>query len=164
MKTLLIVFAIAMLAGRSFADIAPDALGAPIFQIYSITQSSGQPIPQFTVNTQHALLTVTSLSDLELAQDMMAVQVDLNANDTKKLAGITRKYSLLAFVGGDKKTAAYVKVSAPIDDGRVLFSDAHNSGAMAAYLRQAFHIKPNSNQATVPPAQVKPSAAESAST
>jgi hypothetical protein len=160
-KPLLIACALSLFAGKSFADIAPDNSGATLFWVYPITQTdaSGQAAAQFHVDLDHALLTVTSLRDLELGPDLMAVQADLNDNDTKAFATISRQHQLLAFVSGDKKATAYIKVYASLNDGELLFSDAHNSGALAAYLRKAFHIQPNSNKASAPPAQIKPTGA-----
>jgi hypothetical protein len=167
MKTLLVLSILGFLGGRALADIAPDATGAPLFQIYSVktlsnqptTDASGNAQPQFSLSKK-PLMSVATLADFVMGNDMKAVEVDMNAKDAKTLGKITQKAPLLiGIVSGDGNTIILSQVSGQITDGVLVFSDAHHSGPMADYLRQRFHVKPGTNQLTAQPVQIKTAAA-----
>jgi hypothetical protein len=162
MRIFLIFVIVALLDLRLFADIAPDNSGTILFKVCTMTPTNvrtGDPAqsskPTFIIDSKNPLLMVSTLRDLRLEPDALAVRVILNDSDAKVLSLVTHKYPLLAFVGGDDKTTVLIKIAEPVDDGSMLFANAHYTGAMAAYLRSRFHIKPNSNQAETPPFQIQ---------
>jgi hypothetical protein len=167
MKSSLILF-FALLGSCALADIAPDNSGAVLFKVCTMTPTNvrtGDPAqgskPTFIIDSKNPLLKVVTLNDLRLEQDALGVRVILNQNDAQVMAKLTRQYPLLAFVSGDEKITVLIKVSRPVDDGSILFANAHYTGAMAVYLRSRFHIKPNSNESEVPSAQVSQPATNS---
>jgi len=128
-------------------DIRPDSSGVPLFQVFELIQTgpdtydsgpSGRPTHHWKVDDKQPLLVVQSLSDFLLEADKKSVRVILNKNDAPVVAQAFRKYGVLGITAGD--TATILMSSTPFD-GSLTFADP-----VAAYLRQRFHIKPNTNE------------------
>jgi hypothetical protein len=113
------------------------------------------PRVNLIVDARNPLLIVTSMRDLKLEPDQLAVRVILNERDTKTFAQLTQQPRLVAFIGppmkaGDSDTMVILTIPTPIKDGSLGFAISHHTGNMAAYLRQRFHIKPNSTKPKLP--------------
>jgi hypothetical protein len=129
-------------------DIVPNDPKTPLFVIYEHhfdSQPSDAAPHTWHGHTGKALLTVYSLDDLLLEQDKMGVRVILNQKDTRTFAELTHKYEFLALLAGDS-AGVTMHISAPIENGSILFDHTTYSENVAAYLRKRYLVKPHSNE------------------
>jgi hypothetical protein len=133
---------------HSTADLRADSSTVPLFQVFQLIQTepdtydsgpSGRPTHHWKVEDKHPLVAVSSLTDFLLEADKKSVRVILNKKDAPLVADAFKKYGVLGITAGD--TATILMSSRPFD-GSITFADP-----VAAYLRQRFHIKPNTNEA-----------------
>jgi hypothetical protein len=129
-------------------DIRPDASGVPIFQVFPLIENSSKVL---SVDRDHPLLSVETLSDIYLKNDKRRVRIVLTADDAKTFAAILHKFDGVGITAGHD-TALITGYTG--FNGSLTFDDP-----IAAYLRQRFHIKPGSNEVDAPP--ISPFAAPS---
>lgn len=132
-------------------EIKPGDSDLPLFILYEPhfdPPKKDDPPQKHSMHAGQVLLTVHSLSDLLLQADKKGVRVVLNEEDTKTFATLTHKFQYLILTVGDPKVKVGVvmHISAPIEDGSILFNEASYSLPVAEYLRQRFHVKPDSNE------------------
>lgn len=108
-------------------------------------RKNGKPITH-QAHAGKELLTVYSLSDLLMQKDQRGVRVVLNAKDTKTFAALTHQYEYLSLLAGDSSSGVIMHITAPIEDGSIMFNQAHSSEPVAQYLRKRFQLKPNANE------------------
>src|ERR1700730_9106443 len=96
MKTLLmprlIVVAGLLTVGTLCADVTPSNPGTPVFRVY-VGIPAKQGGDAMTFDKDHPVLVITSVRDAVLGQDRKSVALQLNANDTKTLAGLSQHYA-----------------------------------------------------------------------
>ena len=140
MRRMLALLALLCPALLSADDIRPDESGVPIFQVFPLIQNSSKVL---SIDHDHPLLSVESLGDIYLKGDKRRVRIVLNADDTRALAAILHKYDGVGVTAG--KNVAVITGYTGFN-GSLTFDDP-----IAAYLRQRFHVKPNSNEVDAPP-------------
>ena len=129
-------------------ELRPDASGVPIFQVFELVRNVSDEV---SIDYQHPLLSVESVSDFFLKTDKRRVRVVLNPDDAKAFADILQNHEAVAITAGDAK--AVIK-SGKGFDGSLTFDNP-----VAAYLRHRFHVKPGSNEVETRP--ISPFAAPS---
>jgi hypothetical protein len=122
-------------------DLRPDTSGVPLFQVFPLMRNAAD---QVSIDLDHPLLSVESVSDLFLKGDKRRVRLVLNADDAKTLADILRHYEAVGITAG--RTTALIKSGRDFN-GSLTFDDP-----VAAYLRHRFHLKPGSAEVDAPPA------------
>ena len=140
MKRMLVVLALLCPALLAADDIRPDASGVPILQVFPLIENSSKIL---SVDRDHPLLSVESLSDIYLKNDRRRVRIVLTADDAKAFAAILRKFDGVGITAGHD-TALITGYTG--FNGSLTFDNP-----IASYLRQRFHVKPNSNDVDVPP-------------
>jgi hypothetical protein len=114
---------------------------APILQYFSVTQTS-KPSEPAAVNfdPRKPLLTISTIRDLITAANGKGVAVVLTESDAKKFAEFTRKLNgqILLCRANTDKIMSIGHVTAPTENGIILFSEARKSGNIADYLRKRF--------------------------
>ena len=137
---MLAVLVLACTAMLMADDIRPDSSGVPIFQVFPLIENSSKIL---SVDRDHPLLSVEELSDIYLKGDKRRVRIVLTADDAKTFAALLHKFDGVGLIAG-KDTALITGYTG--FNGSLTFDDP-----IAAYLRQRFHVKPNSNEVDAPP-------------
>jgi len=147
LKVAAIALGILFFGSHSTADIRADSSNVPLFQVFKLIQTgpdtydsgpSGRPTHHWKTDDKGPLVTVQSLNDFLLEADKKSVRVILNKKDASVVADSFQKYGVLGITAGD---AATILMSSKPFDGSITFTDP-----VAAYLRQRFHVKPNTNE------------------
>jgi hypothetical protein len=143
MKTLfmpqLIVVTVLLTAGTLCADVTPTNPGTPVLRVY-VGIPAKQGGDAMTFDKDHPVLVITSVRDAVIGQDHKSVALQLNANDTRTLAALTRQYAkgFLLFVAEGRVLEAR-HVTKPINDGILAFKYPDHATA-ADYLRKRFRL------------------------
>jgi hypothetical protein len=135
----------AALAGGD--DIRPGDSTEPLFSIYEARPDrlAKDSAGERHFHTGQLLLSVHSFGDMLLQPDKKGVRVILNEDDTKSFAKLTRRPCYLMFLCGDPAVSVTMHITAPVDDGKILFDASVDAVPVAQYLRKRFHVKLNSN-------------------
>jgi hypothetical protein len=123
-------------------EIRPGDSTAPLFTIY---EARPDRPAKGHFHPGQVLLSVHSLADMVLQPDKKGVRVILNEDDTKSFAKLTRHPGYLIFLCGDPATSVTIHITAPVDDGKILFDASVEAVPVAQYLRKRFHVKQDSN-------------------
>jgi len=140
MKPLLALLALLGPAVLLADDLRPDTSGVPLFHVFPLMRNASE---QVSIDLDHPLLSVESVSDLFLKGDKRRVRIVLNADDAKALADILHHYEAVGITAG--QTTALIKSGRDFN-GSLTFDDP-----VAAYLRHRFHLKPGSAEVDGPP-------------
>ena len=124
-------------------DIKPSDSSAPVLQYFAPVQMAPRPghedAPNLTFDQRKPLLTITSVRQLIPSRDGRGVTIVLNEKDKKRYAELTRQFKgrLLICVAASDVISVGV-VASPTENGMIEFSDAHDTGHVAKYLRRRF--------------------------
>ena len=124
-------------------DIKPSDSSAPVLQYFAPVQIAPRPghedAPNLTFNQRKPLFTITSVRQLIPSRDGRGVTIVLNEKDKKRYAELTRQFKgrLLICVAASDVISVGV-VASPTENGMIEFSDAHDTGHVAKYLRRRF--------------------------
>ena len=123
------------------ADIKPADTSKPLFRIFAPSKiEPGAKRSLATVDDEHPLLVVWSVSDLILARDGKGVLITLHPKDAKVFAAATQKYNHgILFFEGDGRILEGMHITAPITDGIIGFKHPDEAD-VAEYLRRRFRI------------------------
>src|ERR1700761_963193 len=104
-------------------EVRPADPTVPLFIIY---EARPDPPAKGAARERHfhpgqILLTVHSLTDMVLQPDTKGVRVILNEDDTTAFAKLTRQHGYLIFLCEDSTASVTLRITAPIDDGKILF-------------------------------------------
>jgi hypothetical protein len=127
----------------TLGDLKPSDSSAPILQYFAPVQIAARPghedAPNFTFDQRKPLLTITSVRQLIPHRDGKGVTIVLNEKDKKRYAELTRQFKgrLLICVAASEVISVGV-VTSPTENGMIEFSDAHDTGHVAKYLRRRF--------------------------
>jgi len=124
-------------------DLKPSDSSAPTLQYFAPVQIAPRPghedAPNFTFNQRKPLLTVTAVRQLIPSRDGRGVTIVLNEKDRQRYAELTRQFKgrmLICVAASD--VISLVVVTSPTENGMIEFSDAHDTGHVAKYLRRRF--------------------------
>ena len=128
-------------------EVRPGDSTAPLFSIYEALpdRPAKGSARQRHFHPGQMLLSVHSFADMVLQPDKKGVRVILNEDDTKSFARLTRRPGYFIFLCGDSTTSVTLHITAPVDDGKILFDASVEAVPIAQYLRKRFHVKPDSN-------------------
>jgi len=124
-------------------DLKPSDSSAPTLQYFAPVQIAPRPghedAPNFTFDQRKPLLTITSVRQLIPNRDGRGVTIVLNKKDRQRYAELTRQFKgrLLICVAASDVISLGV-VTSPTENGMIEFSDAHDTGHVAKYLRRRF--------------------------
>ena len=124
-------------------DLKPSDSSAPTLQYFAPVQIAPRPghedAPNFTFDQRKPLLTITSVRQLIPNRDGRGVTIVLNEKDRQRYAELTRQFKgrLLICVAASDVISLGV-VTSPTENGMIEFSDAHDTGHVAKYLRRRF--------------------------
>jgi hypothetical protein len=121
-------------------DLRPDGSGVPLFQVFPLIRNASA---QVSIDHDHPLLSVETVSDFFLKNDKRRVRVVLTPIDAKAFTTILQTHEAVAITAGE--TTALIKSGTGFN-GSLTFDDP-----VAAYLRHRFHVKPASNEVDPPP-------------
>jgi hypothetical protein len=129
----------------AFGDLKPSDSSAPTLQYFAPVQIAPRPghedAPNFTFDQRKPLLTITSVRQLIPNRDGRGVTIVLNEKDRQRYAELTRQFKgrLLICVAASDVISLGV-VTSPTENGMIEFSDAHDTGHVAKYLRRRFRM------------------------
>jgi hypothetical protein len=138
LSALLLMLAPALLQA---GELRPDSSGAPIFRMFPLVHGASE---QLIIDHQHPLLSVESVADFLLKADKRRVRVVLTPEDAMTMTSILQTYNAVGIIAGESTAV----LSGTRFDGSLTFDNP-----VAAYLRQRFHVKPDSNEVVPPPAK-----------
>src|SRR5215470_12865625 len=124
-------------------DLKPSDSSAPTLQYFAPVQIAPRPghedAPNFTFDQRKPLLTITSVRQLIPSRDGRGVTIVLNEKDRQRYAELTRQFKgrMLICVAASDVISLGV-VTSPTENGMIEFSDAHDTGHVAKYLRRRF--------------------------
>jgi hypothetical protein len=127
----------------TLGDLKPSDSSAPILQYFVPVQIAPRPghedAPNLTFDQRKPLFTITSVRQLIPNRDGRGVTIVLNEKDKKRYAEITRQFKgrLLICVAASDVISVGV-VTSSTENGMIEFSDAHDTGHVAKYLRRRF--------------------------
>jgi hypothetical protein len=139
MRRILALILILSPASLHADDLRPDSSGAPILRVFPLVRGASN---QVMLDQGHPLLSIDAVSDFMLKTDKRRVRVVLTSDDAQALSRILRAYEAVGVIAGDSKAV----ISGSHFDGSLTFDNP-----VAAYLRQRFHVKPDSNEVIQPP-------------
>jgi hypothetical protein len=148
MRAFLLAAILVLGAGLGHGDeIRPGDSPAPLFNIYEARpdRPANGSSRERHFHPGQMLLSVHSLGDMLLQPDKKGVRVILNEDDTKAFAKLTRRHDYLIFLCEDPAATVTMHITAPVDDGKILFDASVEAVPVAQYLRKRFHVKLNSN-------------------
>jgi hypothetical protein len=124
-------------------DLKPSDSSAPILQYFAPVQIAPRPghedAPNFTFNQRKPLFTITSVRQLIPSRDGSGVTIVLNGKDKQRYAELTREFKgrlLICVAASDVMSVGLV--TSPTENGMIEFSEAHDTGHIAKYLRRRF--------------------------
>ncbi|HEY3899234.1 MAG TPA: hypothetical protein VGM54_11505 [Chthoniobacter sp.] len=144
------LFAVMLVLGVALPksdEIRPGDSTVPLFFIYEALpdRPAKGSARERHFHPGQMLLTVHSLADMMLQPDKKGVRLNLNDEDTKAFAKLTRRPGYLIFLSGDSTASVTMHFTATVDDGKILFDASVEAVPMAQYLRKRFHVKSDSN-------------------
>jgi hypothetical protein len=140
MKMLLVLIVALCPAVLMADDLRPDNSGVPIFQVFPLITNSSNNV---SIDHDHPLLSVEALKDIYLKNDKRRVRVVLTDDDARAFTRILEKFDGVGISAGhDVALVSGYKGF----NGSLTFDNP-----VAAYLRQRFHVKPDSNEVDPPP-------------
>jgi hypothetical protein len=140
MKPLLVLLALLGPLALRADDLRPDSSGVPILQVFPLVRTASE---QVAIDRDHPLLSIETVSDFFLKADRRRVRLVLTPDDAKAFASILQDHEAVAVAAG--QTTALIK------SGRGFNGSLTFDNPVAAYLRQRFHVKPDSNEVDPPP-------------
>ena len=129
----------------ALGDLKPVDSSAPVLQYFAPVQMAPRPghedAPNLTFDQRKPLLTITSVRQLIPTRDGRGITIALTEKDKKRYAEVTRQFKgrLLICVAASDVISVGV-VTSPTENGMIEFSDSHDTGHIAKFLRRRFRI------------------------
>jgi len=124
-------------------DLKPSDSSAPVLQYFETVQIAPRAghadAPNFTFDAGKPLLTIRSVRQLIPHRDGKGVTIVLNEKDRQQYAELTRRFKgrlLICVAAAD--VISIDQITSPAENGIIEFSDAHDTGHIAKYLRRRF--------------------------
>ncbi|MEY2439431.1 MAG: hypothetical protein QOI34_816 [Verrucomicrobiota bacterium] len=122
------------------ADIKPADTKTPLFRIFASAPKQGKDSHRVTLDNQHPLLTIWSVSDVQLARDHKGVRIKLVPADARKFAEIARKFDQgLLLLEGNGRVLEAIHVGAGMNSA-VLDFQYPDDDVVAQYVRKRFRL------------------------
>jgi hypothetical protein len=119
-------------------DMVPSDPQTPLFEIYEMKTlpHKGSDPHTHQAETGNLLLRVFTLRDLLPLPD--GAQITLTEKDARAFARLTRSHDYLILLTPRSDTGVVMHISAPIEDGVIMFTPRNFSTQVARYIRQRF--------------------------
>ncbi len=130
-----------MLFGLSLGMISSRADAAPVFEVFRLSSSQGNP-GEVAFDGKRPLLTVRSVEDVKVDYEHSTITVALKEADRKSFAALTSQFTgrLLLLRGGDSAMEV-MHITGEIGDGHLSFRRSEEA-PIFAYLMRRFHLAP----------------------